>query len=150
MMMKYIFICYFISLVSHTVKFTFLHALLLAYYFPSIVLPFFFFFKYILALKCDFDHVASKDDLVPPVPILTRYKKEAVGIKAFVKKELFDPRLPDERRSIEINVLTTPTLCVQLNTLYVSSILTWSLLSNEQYLDNYFWECNFLTPPLFC
>ena len=111
---------------------------------------FFFFKKYILALKCDFDHVASKDDLVPPVPILTRYKKEAVGIKAFVKKELFDPRLPDERRSIEINVLTTPTLCVQLNTLYVSSILTWYLLSNELYLDNYFWECNFLLPPLFC
>lgn len=65
------------------------------------------------------DPAASKEDLVPPVPILTRYKKEA-GIKAFVKKELFDPRLPDERRSIEINVLTTPTLCVQLNTLYVS------------------------------
>lgn len=54
------------------------------------------------------------------MPILTRYKKE-VGIKAFVKKELFDPRLPDERRSTEISVRTTPTLCVQLNTLYVSS-----------------------------
>ncbi|KAM5551560.1 hypothetical protein ABKV19_026419 [Rosa sericea] len=63
------------------------------------------------------DKLATKEDLIPPVPILTRYKKEA-GIKAFVKKELFDPRLPDERRSTEINVRTTPTLCVQLNTLY--------------------------------
>lgn len=63
------------------------------------------------------DKLASKEDLIPPVPILTRYKKEA-GIKAFVKKEIYDPRLPDERRSTEINVLTTPTLCIQLNTLY--------------------------------
>ncbi|XWS65459.1 hypothetical protein CRYUN_Cryun05aG0114500 [Craigia yunnanensis] len=63
------------------------------------------------------DNLASKDDLIPPLPVLTRYRKEA-GIKAFVKKELFDSRLPDQRRSIEINVLTTPTLCVQLNTLY--------------------------------
>jgi len=56
------------------------------------------------------------------VPILTRYKKEA-GIKAFVKKELFDTRVPepDELRPSQISVLTTPTLCVQLNTLYVSS-----------------------------
>ena len=72
--------------------------------------------------KCAFGHAASKEDLIPPVPILTRYKKEA-GIKAFVKKELMDPRLPDERRSSEINVQTTPTLCVQLNTLYVSTRL---------------------------
>ncbi|XWS57034.1 hypothetical protein CRYUN_Cryun09bG0137000 [Craigia yunnanensis] len=63
------------------------------------------------------DNLASKDDLIPPLPVLTRYRKEA-GIKAFVKKELFDSRLPEQRRSIEINVLTTPTLCVQLNTLY--------------------------------
>ena len=54
------------------------------------------------------------------MPILTRYKKEA-GIKAFVKKELFDARVPDETKPNEITVLTTPTLCVQLNTLYVST-----------------------------
>jgi len=56
------------------------------------------------------------------VPVLTRYKKEA-GIKAFVKKELFDTRVPepDELRPSQISVLATPTLCVQLNTLYVSS-----------------------------
>lgn len=63
------------------------------------------------------ENLASKEDLVPPPPILTRYKKEA-GIKAFVKKEKFDSKMSGERRSTEINVLTTPTLCVQLNTLY--------------------------------
>lgn len=73
-----------------------------------------------LTLKSYSCYAASKEDLIPPVPILTRYRKDS-GIKAFVKKELFDPRLPDERKSIEINVLTTPTLCIQSNTLYVSS-----------------------------
>ncbi|XP_010271764.1 PREDICTED: uncharacterized protein LOC104607768 [Nelumbo nucifera] len=63
------------------------------------------------------DKLVNKEDLIPPVPVLTRYKKE-VGIKAFVKKEIFDPRLLDERRSTEINVTTTPKLCVQLNTLH--------------------------------
>ncbi|CAK9316420.1 unnamed protein product [Citrullus colocynthis] len=63
------------------------------------------------------ENLASKEDLVPPPPFLTRYKKEA-GIKAFVKKEKFDSKMSGERRSTEINVLTTPTLCVQLNTLY--------------------------------
>ncbi|KAK4285329.1 hypothetical protein QN277_002039 [Acacia crassicarpa] len=64
------------------------------------------------------DGMASKEDLIPPVPILTRYKKEA-GIKAFMKKELFDTRAPEETtRSSEISVLATSTLCVQLNTLY--------------------------------
>lgn len=65
---------------------------------------------------------ADKEDIIPPVPALTRYRKES-GIKAFVKKELTDSRLPDVRKSSDINVLTTPTLCVQLNTLYVSSSL---------------------------
>ncbi|XP_026413797.1 protein unc-13 homolog isoform X1 [Papaver somniferum] len=63
------------------------------------------------------DKLVSKEDLIPPVPILTRYKKES-GIKAFVKKESVDPRLPDERRSSQINDLTTPKLCVRLNTLF--------------------------------
>ncbi|KAK9154415.1 hypothetical protein Sjap_001895 [Stephania japonica] len=63
------------------------------------------------------EKLASKEDLIPPVPILTRYKKE-VGIKAFVKREIIDPRLPDVRRSSQINILTTPKLCVQLNTLH--------------------------------
>ncbi|KAL4335248.1 hypothetical protein GQ457_07G019370 [Hibiscus cannabinus] len=78
------------------------------------------------------DNLASKDDLVPPVPVLTRYRREA-GIKAFVKKELFDTRLPDQRRSIEINVLTTPTLCVQLNTLYYA-------ISQLNKLEDSIWE----------
>ncbi|CAB4268334.1 unnamed protein product [Prunus armeniaca] len=78
------------------------------------------------------DKLATKEDLIPPVPILTRYKKE-VGIKAFVKKELFDPRLPDERRSTEISVRTTPTLCVQLNTLYYA-------ISQLNKLEDSMWE----------
>lgn len=63
------------------------------------------------------ENLTNKEDLVPPLPILTRYKKETV-IKAFVRKETFDPKMSDARRSTEIHVLTTPTLCVQLNTLY--------------------------------
>ncbi|XP_015570896.2 protein unc-13 homolog [Ricinus communis] len=63
------------------------------------------------------EKLATKDDLIPPLPILTRYRKEA-GIKAFVKKELFDSRLPEETKSSEITVQATPILCVQLNTLY--------------------------------
>ncbi|XP_015894761.3 protein unc-13 homolog [Ziziphus jujuba] len=78
------------------------------------------------------EKLASKEDLIPPVPILTRYSKES-GIKAFVKKELFDPRLPDERRSTEISVLTTPTLCVQLNTLYYG-------ISQLNKLEDSIWE----------
>lgn len=57
---------------------------------------------------------------MPPVPILTRYRKEA-GIKAFVKKELLDhQKILEERKPSDISVLPTPVLCVQLNTLYVS------------------------------
>ncbi|KAH9686338.1 protein unc-13-like [Citrus sinensis] len=63
------------------------------------------------------DKLGSKEDLVPPEPVLTRYRKEA-GIKAFVKKEILDPRISEERRSSEINILTTAALCVQLNTLH--------------------------------
>lgn len=61
--------------------------------------------------------LANKEDLIPPVPVLTRYRKE-VGIKAFVKKDLVDTKLSNVRMSTEIDVLTTPTLCVQLNTLH--------------------------------
>ncbi|XP_023636309.1 uncharacterized protein LOC17883068 isoform X2 [Capsella rubella] len=63
------------------------------------------------------EKLASKDDLVPPVPVLTRYKKET-AIKVFVKKELFESKLPEERRSINIDVPATAILCVQLNTLH--------------------------------
>ena len=60
--------------------------------------------------------------MVPPVPVLTRYKKEA-AIKVFVKKELFESKLPDERWSTNIDVPATAVLCVQLNTLHVTSRL---------------------------
>ncbi|KAK4746957.1 hypothetical protein SAY87_025994 [Trapa incisa] len=79
------------------------------------------------------DDLVSKEELIPPEPVLTRYKKEA-GIKAFVKKELFEtPRLPDERRSIEVNVRSTPILCVQLNTLYYA-------ISQLNKLEDSIWE----------
>lgn len=63
--------------------------------------------------------VVNKDDLIPPVPVLTRYKKE-MGIKAFVKKDVAEIRIMDDKKSSEINALTSTKLCVRLNTLYVS------------------------------
>ncbi|XP_010923473.1 protein unc-13 homolog isoform X2 [Elaeis guineensis] len=66
------------------------------------------------------EKLVNKEDLVPPVPVLTRYKKE-IGITAFVKKEVTNVRLTDERKSSEINALSTIKLCVRLNTLYYAS-----------------------------
>ncbi|CAI9102753.1 OLC1v1001072C1 [Oldenlandia corymbosa var. corymbosa] len=63
------------------------------------------------------NQLANKEEIVPPLPILTRFSKEG-GLKSLVKKELRDPRLTDMRKSQEINVLATPILCVQLNTLH--------------------------------
>ncbi|KAI7738935.1 hypothetical protein M8C21_031821, partial [Ambrosia artemisiifolia] len=67
------------------------------------------------------------------------------GIKAFVKKELNDPRLPDMRKSRDINILTTPTLCVQLNTLYVSGNIIVKFyenygISHLNKLEDSIWE----------
>ncbi|XP_019449319.1 PREDICTED: uncharacterized protein LOC109352014 isoform X2 [Lupinus angustifolius] len=76
--------------------------------------------------------LARKEDLIPPVPILTRYRKES-GIKAFVKKELFDTRMPDETTPNEITVLATTTLCVQLNTLYYA-------ISHLNKLEDSIWD----------
>ncbi|XP_010520074.1 PREDICTED: uncharacterized protein LOC104799323 isoform X1 [Tarenaya hassleriana] len=78
------------------------------------------------------EKLASKDDLVPPAPVLTRYKKEA-AIKAFVKKELFDAKQPEERRSINIDVPSTAVLCVQLNTLHYA-------VSQLSKLEDSIWE----------
>lgn len=64
----------------------------------------------------------NKEDLIPPEPVLTRYRKE-IGIKAFVKKEVTEIRLIDEKKSYQINSLTTIKLCVRLNTLHVSTFL---------------------------
>ncbi|CAN6218395.1 unnamed protein product [Urochloa humidicola] len=60
--------------------------------------------------------LVDKEDLVPPVPVLTRYKKE-LGIKAFVKK-VQEVKTVDERKAAEITQLTMPKLCVRLNSLY--------------------------------
>ncbi|KAK2407445.1 protein unc-13 protein [Trifolium repens] len=79
--------------------------------------------------------LASKEDLIPPVPILTRYSREAGIIKAFVKKELFDTRVleREETRPRDISVLTTQILCVQLNTLYYAT-------SHLNKLEDTIWE----------
>ncbi|XP_039795958.1 protein unc-13 homolog isoform X2 [Panicum virgatum] len=61
--------------------------------------------------------LVDKEDLVPPVPVLTRHKKE-LGIKAFVKKEVQEVKTVDERKVAEITQLTIPKLCVRLNSLY--------------------------------
>ncbi|GER28524.1 hypothetical protein STAS_04327 [Striga asiatica] len=78
------------------------------------------------------DSLADKADIIPPVPTLTRYRKEG-GIKAFVKKELTDTRLPDVRKSSDINVSTTQTLCIQLNTLYYA-------ITHLNKLEDSIWE----------
>ncbi|KAG0604223.1 hypothetical protein M758_10G154400 [Ceratodon purpureus] len=62
--------------------------------------------------------LGDKRDLVPPAPSLTRYKKEVALKSVSNKKKVADPRLPDERRSSEINLLSTTSLCVRLNTLH--------------------------------
>ncbi|XP_020583342.1 uncharacterized protein LOC110026657 [Phalaenopsis equestris] len=61
--------------------------------------------------------IADKEDLIPSVPVLTRYKRE-IGIKAFVRKEVADVKSTNERNFNQINRLTTQNLCVRLNTLY--------------------------------
>lgn len=63
------------------------------------------------------EKLVNKEDLIPPEPVLTRYRKE-IGIKAFVKKEVTEIRLIDEKKSYQINSLTTIKLCVRLNTLH--------------------------------
>lgn len=85
--------------------------------------------------KCNLAPAGSKEDLIPPMPILTRYKKEH-GIKAFVKKEVTDFSLLDERRSNEINLLSTSKLCVRLNTLHVS-------LLSYLFLNTIYWVFTF-------
>lgn len=63
------------------------------------------------------NQLGAKEDLIPAPPGLTRYGKEA-SIKAFSKKRLADPMLPDEKRSSQINMLTVSKLCVRLNTFH--------------------------------
>lgn len=63
------------------------------------------------------NQVGVKEDLVPPPPGLTRYGKET-SIKTFTKKRLADPRLPDEKRGSQLNMLTVSRLCVRLNTFH--------------------------------
>lgn len=86
------------------------------------------------------DHIAvcyilvftgDKRDLVPPAPSLTRYKKEVALKSVSSKKKVADPRLPDERRSSEINMLSTTSLCVRLNTLHVSCFVVLHMVNTK-------------------
>ncbi|WOL02939.1 hypothetical protein Cni_G11658 [Canna indica] len=63
------------------------------------------------------ENLVNKENLIPSEPVLTRYKKET-GIKAFVKKDVSDVRLTEDKKSSQINSLTTRKLCVRLNTLH--------------------------------
>ncbi|XP_078438280.1 plant/protein (DUF810) isoform X2 [Wolffia australiana] len=65
--------------------------------------------------------IGSREDLIPPVPVLTRYKKET-GIKALVWKETPGHQILNERKSSQINVAPTSALCVQLNTLHYAVV----------------------------
>nr|GLL40989.1 uncharacterized protein LOC109180165 [Ipomoea trifida] len=76
--------------------------------------------------------LANKEDIVPPIPILTRYSREH-GIKAFVKKELRDSKLSDSRKFGDVNILATSTLCIQLNTLHYA-------ISQLNKLEDSIWE----------
>ena len=67
-----------------------------------------------------FLYTCDKGDLVPWAPGLTCYKKE-VAQKMVSNKKVVEFRLPDERRSSEINLHSTTTLCVCLNTLHASA-----------------------------
>eukprot|EP01018_Ginkgo_biloba_P012594 Gb_03723 [translate_table: standard] len=60
--------------------------------------------------------LVDKGDLIPPTPILTRYKKDTT-ITAFTKKKVVDPRSLDDWRYSRINDLSTSRLCVRLNSL---------------------------------
>ncbi|KAJ7207695.1 hypothetical protein O6H91_Y482800 [Diphasiastrum complanatum] len=89
--------------------------------------------------------LGDKADLIPPAPSLTRYKKDTV-VRALSKKKVADPRLPDEKRSSEINMLTIAKLCVRLNTLhYILSQLDvlednirqqWAMKRPQNHLKN--------------
>ncbi|XP_019185195.1 PREDICTED: uncharacterized protein LOC109180165 [Ipomoea nil] len=76
--------------------------------------------------------LANKEDIVPPIPILTRYSREH-GIKAFVKKELRDSKLSESRKFSDVNILATSTLCIQLNTLHYA-------ISQLTKLEDSIWE----------
>lgn len=61
--------------------------------------------------------LVDKDILIPPTPILTRYKKDT-AMNAFTKKKIADPRLTDESSYSHFNDLSTSKLCVRLNSLH--------------------------------
>lgn len=61
--------------------------------------------------------LVDKDVLIPPTPILTRYKKDTT-MNSFTKKKIADPRSTDENSYNHFNDLSTSKLCVRLNSLH--------------------------------
>ncbi|KAI5083096.1 hypothetical protein GOP47_0002839 [Adiantum capillus-veneris] len=65
------------------------------------------------------NQLGVKEDLMLPPPGLTRYGRDASIKSTFTtKKKGADPRLPDEKRGSQLNLLTVSRLCVRLNTLH--------------------------------
>lgn len=63
------------------------------------------------------NQLGNKEDLVPPAPGLTRFGKDG-SMKTFARKRSADPRLLEEKRGTQLNLLTVTKLCVRLNTLH--------------------------------
>ncbi|KAL5748684.1 hypothetical protein ACOSP7_025728 [Xanthoceras sorbifolium] len=60
------------------------------------------------------NQLVEKSHLYPSTPPLTRYEETVIPI---VKKKLLEFSLLDDRVSMKLNELTTPKLCIRLNTL---------------------------------
>ncbi|KAJ7545205.1 hypothetical protein O6H91_09G110600 [Diphasiastrum complanatum] len=69
------------------------------------------------ALQLYSNKVISDLELIPPVPILTRYNED-LFMRGHLKRKTVEAQLLDEKRIFEINLLTTSKLCIRLNTLY--------------------------------
>lgn len=63
--------------------------------------------------------LGSKDDLMPPLAPLTRFKKDIPQKQATLSsRRTRDQRLLDETRIADLNQMTTSSLCVRLNSLH--------------------------------
>lgn len=75
--------------------------------------------------------LVDKDILIPPAPILTRYKKDTT-MNSFTRKKLADTGSTDESRCSQFNDLSTSKLCVRLNSLHYLLIQLHILEDNSR------------------
>lgn len=68
-----------------------------------------------------FRTAVDKSNLYPPAPPLTRYKETTFPI---IKRKLTEAVVLDDGVNDKLNHLTASKLCVRLNTLQVSAILS--------------------------